>query len=90
MYGGDLGASGGGGGNWKAPDDPSLVVGGKDDVSKNSCYDVYDNDNKLSDASSKIAIKGYTYMYFLTRHCFGAVMERYVLNLYLHAIAYKL
>ena len=31
MYGGDLGA--GGGGNWKAPDDPSLVVGGKDDVS---------------------------------------------------------
>ena len=29
MYGGDFG----GGGNWKAPEDPQLVVGGKDDVS---------------------------------------------------------
>ena len=43
MYGGDLGA--GGGGNWKAPDDPSLVVGGKDDVSMTPLFcDNYDNE----------------------------------------------
>ena len=43
MYGGDLGA--GGGGNWKAPDDPSLVVGGKDDVSMTPLFCAnYDNE----------------------------------------------
>ena len=44
MYGGDLGA--GGGGNWKAPDDPSLVVGGKDDVSITQLF-CDDQDDKL-------------------------------------------
>ena len=37
MYGGDIGGAGGGS-NWKAPDDPSLVVGGKDDVSINFIF----------------------------------------------------
>ena len=41
MYGGDLGARGGGGGNWKAPDDPSLVVGGKDDVSIHKVFFIH-------------------------------------------------
>lgn len=48
MHGGGLAdTGGGGGGNWKAPEDPSLVVGGTDDVSKNSnwVFELFDLSN---------------------------------------------
>jgi hypothetical protein len=37
-------------------EDPSLVVGGSDDVSNNSCSAAYDTDNTFSDTSSNIGI----------------------------------
>ena len=33
MYGGDLSGGAVGGSSWKAPEDPGLIVGGKEEVS---------------------------------------------------------